>query len=219
VLRADEIPATLSGIADFNIANALAAIAVCAANGVSLVTIRNGLRDFTSSYEDSPGRLNIHDVGGVRVLLDYAHNPAGMAALGDLLDRMRGEYRRVIGMVSIPGDRRNEDIIDVGQTAARMFDEIVFREAPDARGRPRGEVNALMAQGALLAGLPPQKMRQIIEETAATEAVLQMSRPGDLVVVLASRVQQVWEQILAFEPEAIDGSSLTELASRKPAHA
>lgn len=219
VLQADEIPATLKGIADFNIANALAATAMCAAYGVPLETIRNGLRDFSTSYEDSPGRLNIRDVGGIRVLLDYAHNPAGMAALADLLDRMRGDHGRVIGMVSIPGDRRNEDIIEVGQTAARMFDQIVFREAPDARGRPRGEVNALMAQGAQLAGLPPENMCQIIEETEATDAVLRMSRSGDLVVVLASRVQQVWDQILAFDPAAIQDRSQMESASRKHAHA
>jgi len=223
VLTAKEIPATLGGIADFNIANALAALAMCAAHGISLECIRDGLRQFTSSFEDCPGRLNIHDVAGMRVLLDYAHNPAGLAALGKVLCRMRESHRRVIGMVNIPGDRRDDDIVEMGRIAAGLFDEIVFREGPDGRGRPYGEVNALMAKGALMTGMPPEKIRQIVDEAEATEATLRIGRPGDLLVLLPTTVDKVWQQVQSFEPDTIWSGAhrIDEVpaAARSPAHA
>src|SRR5206468_278628 len=107
-----------------------------------------------TSFEDSPGRLNILDAHGVRVIVDYAHNPAAITALGRMIERMRRGSMRTFGMVSIPGDRRDCDLIEMGVLAAGIFDEIMFREAPDGRGRPAGSINALMSQGALSAGMP-----------------------------------------------------------------
>src|SRR3546814_767686 len=148
-MAARDIPATLNGRAEFNIANALAAVAICAAHGMSLDVIRSGLKGFASSFEDNPGRLNIIDDHPFRVLIDYAHNPASLEALGFLISQMRVDHGKVIGMVSIPGDRRDEDIVEMGRLSAGIFDFIVFREGPDGRGRPTGEVNALMYKGAL----------------------------------------------------------------------
>src|SRR3546814_2187549 len=111
---------------------------MCFVHGVPVDTIRESLATFTNSFSDSPGRLNIRDAHGRRFILDYAHNPAGLTALGPVVDALRGRHRRVIGMVSIPGDRRDSDIIDMGGIAAAIFDEIIFREAPDGRGRPPG---------------------------------------------------------------------------------
>jgi cyanophycin synthetase len=201
LMGAAEIPATLGGIAEFNIANALAAAAMCAAHRVPLEVIREGLSAFSSSFEDCPGRLNIHDAHGMRFVLDYAHNPAGLNALGQVIDRMRTRYRRVLGMVSIPGDRRDRDIIEMGQIAAGIFDEIIFRESPDGRGRPAGETNGLMSKGAMLAGMAADRVHRIVDEAEAVAATLRMGRPGDLVVVMPTSVEKVWKQILAFTPE------------------
>jgi len=200
LMSAAEIPATVGGIAEFNIANALAAAAMCAAHGISLDVIREGLSAFHCSFEDSPGRLNIHDAHGMRFILDYAHNPAGLNALGQVIDRMRGRYRRVIGMASIPGDRRDQDIIEMGQIAGGIFDEIVFRESPDGRGRPPGETNGLMSQGAMLAGMAADRVHRIVNEFEAVQATLRMARPGDLVVLMPTSVEQVWKQMHAFTP-------------------
>src|SRR3546814_21144649 len=92
-----------------------------------------------------------------RVLIDYAHNPASLEALGFLISQMRVDHGKVIGMVSIPGDRRDEDIVEMGRLSAGIFDFIVFREGPDGRGRRTGEVNARMYKGALEAGAPPDR--------------------------------------------------------------
>src|SRR3546814_13824541 len=83
-------------------------------------------------------------------------------------------------MVSIPGDRRDSDIIDMGGIAAAIFDEIIFREAPDGRGRPPGETNGLMSEGALRAGAPAERVHRIVAELEAVQATLNLGRPGDL---------------------------------------
>jgi cyanophycin synthetase len=202
LMSAAEIPATLKGKAEFNIANAMAAIAICIAQKVPDAVIRSALSTFTSSFEQCPGRLNIYDGHAFRVILDYAHNPGSLTALGDLLTRLRPDYNRLIGMVSIPGDRRDEDIRHMGELASHYFDELVFREAPDGRGRPAGQVNALMSEGALRAGMPMERLHRIIEEQAAAEACLRLGRPGDLVVLMPTSVDTVWRQVLDFSPTA-----------------
>ncbi len=200
LMRVSEIPATLDGMAEFNVANALAAIAVCHAHGVPLPVIRNGLATFTTSFEQSPGRLNVFDGHGFRVILDYAHNPAGLRALGEMILRMRHRHRRVIGMVNIPGDRRDEDMREMGALATRYFDEIIFREDPARRGRRPGEIVSLLAEGALAAGFPEERIRRILDEDEAADACFGMAEPGDLVVLTPTDVDAMWKQVLDYRP-------------------
>jgi cyanophycin synthetase len=198
LMRAAEIPATLDGLADFNVQNALGAIAMAYAHGVPPGIIRNALSTFTTSFEHSPGRLNVFDGHGFRVILDYAHNPAGLQALGDLILKMRSRHRRVIGMINIPGDRRDEDMREMGALATRYFDEIVFREDPARRGRKPGEIVALLAEGALAAGFSEERIRRILEEDEAADACLGQARPGDLVVLTPTDVEAMWQQVLDY---------------------
>ena len=200
VIAIDAVPATLRGQARFNIANALAASLMAYGLQIPVDTIAAGLASFQSSFEDNPGRLNIHDSHGFRVILDYAHNPAGIAALGDLVRSLRPEHECVIGCVSIPGDRRDADILAMGASAAELFDHIVFREKPDGRGRRPGEVLSLLRRGALDAGCPPERVECISAETQAIAACLQRARRGDLVVLLPTDVEAAWRQVQAFEP-------------------
>lgn len=200
LMGAAEIPATLGGIAAFNIQNALAAVAMAYAQGVTLPTIHTALADFRSSFEACPGRLNIHDAHGFRVILDYAHNPAGLLALREVVQAMRSSYRRCIAMVNTPGDRRDEDIRELGRIAAQTFDDLVFREQPDRRGRQPGEVMGLMREGAISVGFPPERTYMVAEEPAAAEACLRMARQGDLVVLLPTHVDAVWRQVIDFDP-------------------
>ncbi|MBP0445273.1 cyanophycin synthetase [Roseomonas sp. SSH11] len=201
LMSAAEIPATLGGMAGFNIQNALAAVAITYAQGISPPVIRAALQGFSTSFEQSPGRLNIHDAHGFRVILDYAHNPAGLAALCEVVGKLRPKHRRLIGMVSIPGDRRDEDIREMGRIAAGTFDEIVLRERPDGRGREAGEVIRLLAEGALAAGFPEERIHRVMDEHDATRHCLAMARRGDLVVLTPTSVEAVWAQVLTFTPE------------------
>jgi cyanophycin synthetase len=200
LMDAAEIPATLGGAASFNVQNALAAVAMTYAQGIALPVIRSALTGFTSDFSQNPGRLNIHDAHGFRVILDYVHNPAGLIALGRMLCQMRPQYRRLIGMVSIPGDRRDNDIAEMGRIAAGIFDELVFRELPDRRGRPPGEVMQLLSESSIAAGFPAENIYSIACELDAAHACLRMARPGDLVVLAPAAVEEVWQIVQGFDP-------------------
>jgi cyanophycin synthetase len=199
IIHAEQIPATLNGMARFNVANALAAILAGHRLGASPELMARTLRAFTSSHAENPGRFNVHDTHGFRVIVDYAHNPGAMRAMGDLVTQLRPSVGRVIGVVSIPGDRRDEDILEMGAIAAEMFDELIFRELPDGRGRPAGSVLSLLTKGALEAGFPTERLHRILSETRSVDAALRMATPGDLVLVFPTAVDTVWNQVVAFQ--------------------
>lgn len=201
VMQAGDIPATLHGMAGFNIANALAVVAICIAQDVPVLTIKSALGTFQSTYEQNPGRLNVHDAHGFRVIVDYAHNAAGLQALGEVVNGLRHRHRRCIGVISIPGDRRDEDILEMGRIAGEMFDELYFREDPGTRGRPHGEIMNLLQVGALERGHAAETVHLIRGEQEATAAALDHALPGDLVVITPTEVELCWQQVNAFEPK------------------
>jgi cyanophycin synthetase len=204
VIAAADIPATMGGLALFNVQNALAAVAAGAGLDIRPEVMADALRGLGSSYEENPGRMNIHDIATagsrLRVLMDYAHNPAGLTALKAYLEQVRGDYDRIIGMVSIPGDRRDEDIREMGEIAAGVFDLMVFREGPDLRGRRPGELVSLLRGGALDAGLDPSASHEALSEAGAVDCALKLARGGDLVVLLPTEVDNVWRQVTSFRP-------------------
>lgn len=200
LMKVHEIPATFEGWAEFNVANALAAIAMSHCHRVPLNTIRAAMRTFITTFEENPGRLNIHDGHGFRAILDYAHNPDGLRELGKLVSKMRRRHGKVIGMIGVAGDRRDSDIAEMGALAAQLFDVIVFKEDDMLRGREPGSVAALMRQGALRAGFSPEKLHMVLPEDGATDLSLRLAQPNDLVVLAADHVERVWQQIVAFDP-------------------
>ena len=164
VLYTHLIPATFGGRARMNVANALAAAAAAWAAGAHLHDIRQGLRTFSTSFFQAPGRLNLLDVGGIRVVIDYCHNVDGMRQLADFVERMMTEPQakagrigpqangktrggRAIGVIGIPGDRRDDDQREYGAIAARAFDEIIVREDKNLRGRAPGESAGNVVEG------------------------------------------------------------------------
>ncbi len=195
-----DIPATQKGAAAFNTENALAATAMAAALDIEPAAIAAALSGFSTSFAESPARLNILDVHGITVIVDYAHNPAAVTALGKFLTTLRKPGRRIIGTFSVPGDRRDEDLVGMGTLAASIFDELVFRETPDGRGRPRGEINAMMSEGAFAGGLPADRVHRVVEEGEATMFSLSLARSGDVVVLSPSQINLVWDLVNRFCP-------------------
>jgi cyanophycin synthetase len=200
------IPATFEGRARMNVQNALAATAAAWAAGAHLHDIRQGLRTFTTSYYMAPGRLNMFELDGYRVVVDYAHNPPAVEALGEFVERLSepssGGARaaitgRRIGVMATAGDRRDEDIREIGRVAARYFDEIIIREDENPRGRQRGETAALIAEGIESAGKDRRvgEVRTILDELEATRAALDGAREGDVVVVCVDHANQVWKEL------------------------
>jgi cyanophycin synthetase len=201
VIDAATIPATLGGAAAFNTENALAAVAIGMGLGVAPTTIATALSDFATTFAENPARLNIVERHGVTVIVDYAHNPAAVTALGRFLATLRRPGRRIIGTFSVPGDRRDGDLIGMGTLAASIFDELVFRETPDGRGRPRGEINAMMTQGALAGGMASEHIHRVVEEGEATLYSLRLARAGDVVVLSPTQVGLVWNIVTGFVPD------------------
>jgi cyanophycin synthetase len=196
LLAIADIPTALNGAAEFNVANAMAAAAMAYGYGVDLACIRAGLSSFTNL--DNPGRLNICDDHGFRVIVDYGHNQASLRALGKVVSALADKYDNVIGMLGMPGDRRDVDLREMGALAAQYFDHIVLRETPDQRGRPPGEMNKLMEEGAVSVGFPKQDITKFLEEFDAVRHCLDTARDGDLVVLMATRYQEVWNIVKSY---------------------
>lgn len=188
---AANIPLTLGGRVPFMIANALAASLMAFAHGIPLETIQSGLRTFEASAEHTPGRMNLFDLGSFHVLVDYAHNAAGYEAVGQFVKTWTGKR---IGVVGAPGDRRDEDLVLLGQLAARMFDRILVKEDDDTRGRSRGAVADLICQG-IGEVRPDCDYEQVLNENTAITKALDSAPTGGLVVIFPESVRGTIELI------------------------
>jgi len=198
LLWARQIPATIEGHALHNVQNAMFATAIAHAMGISLENIRQGLRTFTTDFFQTPGRMNFYNEHPFRVLLDYAHNAHGMEAMARTIRELNVTGRR-IGVLAAPGDRRDEDILDLARAAAPAFDFIVLREDDNRRGRRPGETGALVRQGLLAAGFPADRISaEVYGETEAVQRTLATAQPGDLLVVFGDKLDRDWEQIVGF---------------------
>ena len=145
-LRLRAIPITWDGAAWVNVSNALQAACAALALGISTDHVVHALTTFAADFELASGRLNRLMIDGREVILDYAHNPPALKALCELVKHVRGE-RRVIGVMSVPGDRREEDKIACGRIAGEMFDQMVICE-PNLRGRPLRQTAETLASAA-----------------------------------------------------------------------
>jgi len=197
---AHQIPATMEGHARFNIQNALAAAAIAYGLKVPTETIRQGLTTFITTHDQNPGRLNVYDGHPFRVIVDYAHNPAGLEQIAAMVERIRPNYNRVIAVLSGTGDRRDQDIRRLGEIAAGMVDELIIKETSQRRGRPRGDGPRLVREGALAGGLDEERIRYVEGEVEAVEAALRRASRGDLVLVFADEYGPTWEKITTFAP-------------------
>ncbi len=201
------LPATFGGTAKFNVANAMAAAGAAFAAGAGLHEIRQGLRTFTTSYYLSPGRMNLVNVHHVEVFVDYCHNAPGMKVLGEFVDEYadqkagQADLGRVsrIGMIATAGDRRDDDMRELGAIAARHFDVLVVREDDRLRGRQAGEVAALVVEGARAEmekeGVRCRQIETVLNEVEAVRHVMARANPGDLVVLCVDQHAEVLAEL------------------------
>ncbi|WP_353648763.1 cyanophycin synthetase [Nakamurella sp. A5-74] len=196
------LPVTFNGKAMFNVQNAMAAAAAAYCSGAPLHDIRAGLRSFTPSYYQAPGRMNLTEVQGIKVIVDYCHNAPGMKALGDFVDKFFDdvtgfEKPQRIGVIATAGDRRDQDMLDLGREAAKHFDLMIIREDVTLRGRKAGATAALIEQGAR-EGADPHRAKGIevvLDEIDATKVAMSRANPGDLVLLCVDRARAVWDEL------------------------
>ena len=193
LILASEIPATFGGRLRVNIANAMAAAAAAVGGDVQLEYIRQALRSFQSSYHQTPGRFNFLDVDGKRVVMDYCHNVAGLESMADFVHRLGAPH--AIGMISMPGDRQDNDIRAFAELAARTFDRLVIREDVNRRGRANGEIAELLRQTAVDSGLANDRIQIVLEEIEAVNAALGAAERDDLVVLLVDKPAAAWQEL------------------------
>ncbi|MGH8938830.1 MAG: Mur ligase family protein, partial [Actinomycetes bacterium] len=215
------LPATFGGRAKMNVQNSLAAAAAAFAAGAHLHDIRQGLRTFTTSYYLSPGRLNQIEVGGTTVIVDYCHNAPGMRLLGDFVEQLAdsagaaselGRPSR-IGVIATAGDRRDEDMRELGGVAADHFDVLVVREDQALRGRARGDVAALVAEGARVRMAEGARCKQVdivLDEIPAVHEAMGRANPGDLVVLCVDKHGAVLAELETMSQQAQAGARLDE---------
>ena len=213
--RAVELPVTFAGLSTYNVANALAAAAAADALGIPIPKIVEGLRSFALDTEANPGRLNLFERRGLLVLVDFAHNEAGLAGLLDVCrhlvtatahaaHRAKGKLRVAIGTA---GDRTDEILHNLGRLAGELADEVVICEKRHyLRGRELEEMNALMRAGIAESGYAGP-VDSFPTELAALEELAKRARRGDVVAVM-SHVERTeiftWLQGAGFKPVGIE---------------
>jgi cyanophycin synthetase len=195
------IPATLEGRALHNVQNAMFAAAMAFSMGLKLEDIRHGLRTFDTTFFQAPGRMNIYDEHPFKVILDYGHNPAAVEVMCELVGRLDVAGRRIC-VLAAPGDRRDEDIAEIGRIAAGHFDRYICRRDDTLRGRKPDEVPHLLRDALLCAGVTAEQVLVIPDEQAATDAALREAEAGDLVLIFADGITRTWKQVIQFRPEA-----------------
>ncbi len=191
------IPATIEGKAMHNVQNAMFAAAMAYSFDTSLDDIRQGLRIFNTSFYQAPGRLNIFDEHPFKVILDYAHNPAAIKTITDLATRLDVSGKRRI-VVTVPGDRRDEDIAEAAKIVAPHFDEFICKADDNRRGRGDDEVPQMIKQVLLDEGIDESRIQVIPSEEEAIAKSLEDSDVGDLLVVLGDEITRCWKQIIHY---------------------
>lgn len=185
-MNVKDIPLTFEGKATHNIANCLPSVlATYLFRDITIEDIRSALASFVPSSSQTPGRLNFFHFKNFTVLADFAHNPHGLKLLCDFVSKL--DYRTRIGVISGTGDRRDEDIRELGEISANYFDEIIIRCDKNLRGRTAEEIIDLLKEGINRVN-PAIPTITIANENEALEYIYANSRQGALYTIMCDVV-------------------------------
>jgi cyanophycin synthetase len=184
ILPVEDFAPALGGAAAYNVSNALGAILLMTILGVDPDAIARGLLNFESTAEDNPGRGNFMEIGGVNVLLDFAHNPHGLLALTGALNNIPAKRR--LYLCGQGGDRSNDDIYQMTKVIRDAEpDAIIVKEIrTKLRGREPGELPALIHRYLADMNYPAEQALDAASELDAVIKAFEWARPGDLLVLL-----------------------------------
>jgi cyanophycin synthetase len=193
VMAVKDIPITYEGKATHNIQNCLPSIlATYLFRDITIEDIRSALTSFMPSSSQTPGRLNFFHFKNFSMLADFAHNPHGLKLLCDFISKL--DYQTRIGVISGTGDRRDEDIRELGEISARNFDEIIIRCDKNLRGRTADDIIGLLKEGIEKVN-PSIPVVVIPDENEALEYVYAHHRPGALYTVMCDVVAGALDKI------------------------
>jgi len=214
-IKVSDIPATMNGTAEFQVANLMAAAAAARAYGLSREEVAAALKSFRSD-DDNPGRANLYRVGSGYVMVDYGHNPDAFAAV--CRTAANWNERRVMGIIGVPGDRDDSVIEQAGRAAARGFHRIIIKEDHDLRGRRKGEVAELLCQ-AVHAEAPATECLIVLDEIDALSRELQEMRDGQVVVIFYDKLGPVMEVLEGHGAQPVTAITDDEMREVEAHHA
>ncbi len=202
VMKAEDIPLTYGGKASFMIQNILAAVIAAHVRGCSIEDMKAALETFIPSASQTPGRLNLFKFQNFHILLDYAHNPAGMKALKQFTDSMEATVK--VGIIAGVGDRREQDTNEIGSIAAEMFDEIIIRQDKRLRGRTEEELIKMLHDGIKMKD-PNKKTTIIPSEKEAITYAVNNAKKGSLIVLCSDVIPDALELVQQFKEQEATG--------------
>jgi cyanophycin synthetase len=194
VMKVRDIPITYEGKALHNIMNTLPAIlATYLFKDISIEDIRTALHHFVPSASQTPGRLNLFEFRKFKFLVDFAHNPAGLELLSDFVIKMDGSPK--VGIISGTGDRRDEDIRELGRISTKCFDEIIIRQDKNLRGRTAQEIVNLLVEGINETKTKDIPVTIILNEKDAIMHAYNNAKPGSLITIMCDVVAEALDLI------------------------
>jgi len=201
ITKAVNVPLTMGGKAAFMIQNVLPAALTAYIREFSIEDIKVALESFMPSASQTPGRLNLFEFKNFTILLDYAHNAAGLRALGQFVAKMDGSPK--IGIIAGVGDRRDQDTIELGAIAAEIFDEIIIRQDRNLRGKTEDELIGLLEKG--IDSVDPAKPRKVIpSEAEAIKYAIDNAKKGSLIVLSSDVVPDALNLVMKLKEEEVD---------------
>lgn len=192
------IPLTFSGKAVFNIQNILPVVLAGFIRGFKIEDMRLALETFIPSPTQTPGRMNMFQFRNFQVMVDYAHNTAGFIAISKFLEKIDATPK--IGIIAGVGDRRDEDIINLGKIAAQMFDRIIIRQDRNLRGRSENEIIDLMLQGVKSVN-PTKEVEVIPTESEAIDHAIASAPKGAFIVICSDVIPDALDQVMRIKEE------------------
>jgi cyanophycin synthetase len=207
-----ELPVTAAGLSRYNVANALAAAAACDALDIPAPRIARGLRSFAQDAAANPGRLNLYERRGLFVVIDFAHNEAGLAGLMDVARAVAGR-RGVRLALGTAGDRTDDILHALGTLAGGADDLVIAEKRHYLRGRDSDEMNELLRAGARAGGYAGG-IEALPSEMAALQALVGRARRGDVCAVMAHVERaELFEWLDAEGFRAVGADRLRELVA------
>lgn len=192
ILAVNRTPITLGGKAEFMVANVLPSIAAAIVSGFTIEDIRIALTSFIPSPELTPGRMNLFEFAHCKLMLDYAHNASGFDAIQKYMAQVDASSK--ICIIGATGDRRDEDIRNLGKYAASTFNEIIIRHDKDPRGRTNEELTGLVMEGIRSVNANP-RVEVISDEAAAIEFAVTHAPQEAFIFVCADHVKHSIELV------------------------
>ena len=194
VEKVANIPITYGGKALHNVMNTLPAIlATYLYRNIKVADIKLALETFIPSATQTPGRLNMFQFKHFKFLADFAHNPAGLQLLCDFVGKMDGSPK--VGIISGTGDRRDEDIRELGEISAKYFDEIIIRQDKHLRGRTAENIVELLIEGINTVKDKEIPVTVILNEKEAIMHAYNMAKPGSLITIMCDVVAEAIDLI------------------------